>query len=370
MASMWSLLLPLHLLGLTAPLGSSALTRENFFDRIDLCSGTLPGTSSFPDVSKVSCAMKCSESEACTAFTFIDSSGTCSLHYELDLTSHLCAASSTTSLHFQKKSIDVVCQNGAHTGGSTCKCVNGYIGSQCEQLTSDCKEIISSGYYDDALPGIFIIQPSQATIPIRVFCSPDVEHIILLRFFNVPSFNRSMADYVAGFGDDHSDYWVGLENLHLLTSSTSYTLGVQVSFPAQYQRYYSNFEVKGAGDGYSMTFTSHYDPPTSSVLPMGDCLSPLQNHPFSTYDADNDGNATYNCAETTVEGGGTTTSVATATSWAEFPNLRLACRAVWTNSSGTVGWIFPWRQSMSSCFCSDCEDKLNTEEKHYSIFND
>lgn len=53
-------------------------------------------------------------------------------------------------------------------------------------------------------------------------------------------------------------------------------MSVKVSFPAQYQRYYSNFEVKGAGDGYSMTFTSHYDPPTPSVLPMGDCLSPLQ----------------------------------------------------------------------------------------------
>ncbi|XP_025075965.1 angiopoietin-related protein 4-like [Pomacea canaliculata] len=296
MASMWSLLLPLLFLGLTAPLGSSALTRENFFDRIDLCSGTLPGTSSFPDVSKFSCAMKCSESEACTAFTFTVSSGTCNLHYELDLTSHLCAASSATMLHFQKKS-SIICLNGGHAIGSACKCFNSYVGSQCERLALDCKDIISSGYYGDALPGMFSIQPSRATTPFRVLCNPKVQQIILDRYYNVPSFNRSMTDYVAGFGDAVNDFWVGLEKLHLLTSSMSYVLCVQVSFgTTKYQRYYTKFVVQGAGNGYSMSFGGQYDP-SSVALPMGDCLTPLQNVSFSTYDVDNDGNATYNCAE-------------------------------------------------------------------------
>lgn len=75
---------------------------------------------------------------------------------------------------------------------------------------------------------MFSIHPSRATAPFRVLCNPKVQQIILDRYYNVPSFNRSMTDYVAGFGDAVNDLWIGLEKLHLLTSSMSYALCVQV----------------------------------------------------------------------------------------------------------------------------------------------
>ncbi|PVD38204.1 hypothetical protein C0Q70_00815 [Pomacea canaliculata] len=299
MASSWNRLLTVYLLGLWMPVWGSALTRERFFGRIELCSEVFPGTSSFPDVSKMHCATKCAESEACTAFSFTTTSGICHLHYDSDLTSYPCTTSSSTSQHFEKISENLVCYNGGSivSDGTACKCVNGYVGSRCERLAKDCKEIIASGYYDVLLHNIFNIRPSLATAPIRVLCDSWVENIIHKRISVVPSFNRSMADYVAGFGDANSDYWVGLQNLYLLTSSTSYTLGVQVAYSSsEHQRFYRNFTVRGAGNGYSMFFGGQYDPPSDKADTMGDCLSQLQNSSFSTYDADMDGNATYNCA--------------------------------------------------------------------------
>lgn len=102
MASSWNRLLTVYLLGLWMPVWGSALTRERFFGRIELCNEVFPATSSFPDVSKMHCATKCSESEACTAFSFTTTSGICHLHYDSDLTSYPCTTSSSTSQHFEK----------------------------------------------------------------------------------------------------------------------------------------------------------------------------------------------------------------------------------------------------------------------------
>ena len=42
------------------------------------------------------------------------------------------------------------------------------------------------------------------------------------------SFERSWADYVAGFGDVDGNYWIGLQTMHELTAAQSMSLQIDL----------------------------------------------------------------------------------------------------------------------------------------------
>ncbi|KAK7501274.1 hypothetical protein BaRGS_00007399 [Batillaria attramentaria] len=189
------------------------------------------------------------------------------------------------------------CLNGGMVSvdNTACQCVDGYVGDHCERLMEDCDEGIASGHYP-GMSGVYWIHPPTSPTPFTVHCNYMVRHFIHMRYDADVDFNVTMAEYVTGFGDMMGDFWLGLEKLHLLTSSRHYTLGVQVSnFSEVYQHYYRRFVVKSAAEGYAMTFDTQYLP-QAPALPMSDCLAPLKDIPFSAYDNDNDGNTTRNCA--------------------------------------------------------------------------
>ena len=67
---------------------------------------------------------------------------------------------------------------------------------------------------------------------------------------NTFNWNLSWADYKAGFGSIDADFWLGLERVHLLTSSQPYRLRVEVQQHASnfwYSAEYWSFEI---GDEY------------------------------------------------------------------------------------------------------------------------
>jgi len=64
--------------------------------------------------------------------------------------------------------------------------------------------------------------------------------------------NRTWAEYKAGFGSIDADFWLGLENMHLLTSSQPYRLRVEVqerSANLWYSAEYWSFKI---GDGLNV----------------------------------------------------------------------------------------------------------------------
>ncbi|XP_025077858.1 uncharacterized protein LOC112554335 [Pomacea canaliculata] len=65
---------------------------------------------------------------------------------------------------------------------------------------------------------------------------------------------------------------------------------------------YNNFVVKGEDSLYQF----HFDSLNSVLNPTGDCLSDLRGANFSTYDNDNDGDSSVNCASRHSGGGGGT----------------------------------------------------------------
>lgn len=103
-------------------------------------------------------------------------------------------------------------------------------------------------------------------------------------------FNRGWNDYVRGFGDVNTGFWLGLEALHHLTKEGSVKLRIDLTHNDGTIGYeeYSSFKVGDASSNYVMTF----DPATFSGN-IGNALS--TGKPFTTRDKDND-DATANCA--------------------------------------------------------------------------
>ncbi|XP_053374920.1 microfibril-associated glycoprotein 4-like [Mercenaria mercenaria] len=118
------------------------------------------------------------------------------------------------------------------------------------------------------------------------------------------NFFRTWNEYATGFGNRTGEYWLGLENIHLLTrNSSSLYIDMRknclhfhrmesfgdVPTSAAYAEY-TTFKVNDNMDKYRLTVAGY----------KGNCsdsLSPHNNTPFSTLDNDNDLHGPYNCAE-------------------------------------------------------------------------
>ncbi|XP_042579142.1 tenascin isoform X2 [Cyprinus carpio] len=148
----------------------------------------------------------------------------------------------------------------------------------------DCSEALLNGETSSGLYTIYTVQ---------VYCDMSTDGggwmVFLRRQSGKVDFYRNWRNYSAGFGDTNDEFWLGLSNLHKITSAGQYELRVdlrdgQESVFAVYDKFYiadprSRYKIQiGAYSGTA-----------------GDSLSYHQNRPFSTYDNDND-IAVTNCA--------------------------------------------------------------------------
>jgi len=119
--------------------------------------------------------------------------------------------------------------------------------------------------------------------------------------------NLPWADYKAGFGSVYFDFWLGLEKVHLLTSSQPYRLRVEVqerSTSLWYSAEYWSFKIGDElNDKYRLEVSGYSGDAGDSLQWEGDKYDSskfglyYQNGmEFSTYDQDNDPQLTFNCA--------------------------------------------------------------------------
>jgi len=120
-------------------------------------------------------------------------------------------------------------------------------------------------------------------------------------------------DYKDGFGSTGADFWLGLEKVHLLTSSQPYRLRVEVQqkntnlwFSAEYWSFQIGDELN---DKYQLGVSRYSGDAGDSLQYEGDLNGNghfgYYNHngmKFTTYDQDNDNSGTGNCAP--ARGGG------------------------------------------------------------------
>ncbi|XP_033941040.1 fibrinogen gamma chain [Pseudochaenichthys georgianus] len=91
---------------------------------------------------------------------------------------------------------------------------------------SDCQDIANKGA---TTSGLYYVKPAKATEQFLVYCEIDSFGrgftVIQRRRDGSVDFNKDWVQYKEGFGylspDDTTEFWLGLEKMHLLTSSTT-----------------------------------------------------------------------------------------------------------------------------------------------------
>ncbi|XP_028828312.1 microfibril-associated glycoprotein 4-like [Denticeps clupeoides] len=188
-------------------------------------------------------------------------------------------------------------------------------GLTCDELPIDCEEIYNNGTTEN---GVYTIFPAGPEKPIEVYCdmacaedeSSSGQWIVLLRRMDGSvNFYRPWQDYKDGFGNKEGEFWLGLQNMVLITFSEKYELKVEMEDFEKNKAYaqYSSFSVDPEVDGYKL----HVSGFTNGGA--GDSLSYHNGMNFSTFDKDQDLNSpywyyywyyynNYNCAEN-QEGG-------------------------------------------------------------------
>ncbi|XP_053332838.1 microfibril-associated glycoprotein 4-like [Clarias gariepinus] len=163
-------------------------------------------------------------------------------------------------------------------------------------LPQDCQEVYRSGVN---VSGVYTIYPSLSK-PVDVYCeiscaSDDEKFhgwtVIQRRMDGSVGFNRDFETYKGGFGDKNGEYWLGLDNLHLMTNNKLYELQVDLEdFDGQKaSAVYKVFIVGPETNGYVLQVGNFVN------YGAGDSLYYQNGQKFSTYDNEN-ANYGYYCA--------------------------------------------------------------------------
>lgn len=159
---------------------------------------------------------------------------------------------------------------------------------------SSCAESVNySGHLQLQLPGVN---------DFRVACDAKVNGsgwtVIQRRHTGLVHFNHKWKEYKAGFGNVDTEYFIGLERLHLLTKSQRYVLYIQLTDQSNEIRYatYDNFVVESEDEDYKLSSLGRHDGNA------GDSFSIHVGSKFSTIDRDNDMDSYRNCAKV-LQGG-------------------------------------------------------------------
>ncbi|XP_062866755.1 microfibril-associated glycoprotein 4-like [Trichomycterus rosablanca] len=168
---------------------------------------------------------------------------------------------------------------------------------------TDCSDIYANG---QTLSGVYLIYPAGES-PVQVYCdmgcsgsgAQDAKWTVFQRRMDgTVNFYRPWNHYKSGFGNKYGEYWLGLENLHQLTSKRKYELRVDLqdfegtSVYAQY----SSFSVDSEAEGYKLDISGFVNGGA------GESLESHKGQKFSTFDKDQDTYAEGNCAKSYLGG--------------------------------------------------------------------
>ncbi|XP_019355868.2 tenascin-R [Alligator mississippiensis] len=155
----------------------------------------------------------------------------------------------------------------------------------------DCAQHLMNG---DTLSGVYTISVNgDIGQRVQVYCDMTTDGggwIVFQRRQNgLTDFFRKWVDYRVGFGNIEDEFWLGLDNIHKITSQGRYELRIDMRDGQETAyAYYDKFSVGDARSLYKLRIGDYNG--TS-----GDSLTYHQGRPFSTQDRDNDVAVT-NCA--------------------------------------------------------------------------
>ncbi|XP_038012406.1 tenascin isoform X3 [Motacilla alba alba] len=155
----------------------------------------------------------------------------------------------------------------------------------------DCSQALLNGESTSGLYTIYL--NGDKAQPLQVFCDMGEDGggwIVFLRRQNgKQDFYKNWNTYVAGFGDPKDEFWIGLENLHKITSQGQYELRVDLRDKGDMAyAVYDRFSVGDAKSRYRLRVDGYSGT-------AGDSMTYHNGRSFSTFDKDHD-SAITNCA--------------------------------------------------------------------------
>lgn len=180
----------------------------------------------------------------------------------------------------------------------------------CQNLKPerDCREFYQNGL---RINGIYKVNMNGFRT-VQVYCDQTYAGggwtVIQRRYDGSENFYRNWNEYKNGFGKLQREFWLGNDNIHLLTLQTIYPKGSEARVRGQrynyyysyYDRldYYRHFQVDNEKTNYHL----HVSYPSSKWYSSYN-LYTYNNMQFSTYDRDNDKTSSYHCAYSRNYGG-------------------------------------------------------------------
>uniref|UniRef100_A0A8C5QAJ0 Fibrinogen C-terminal domain-containing protein n=1 Tax=Leptobrachium leishanense TaxID=445787 RepID=A0A8C5QAJ0_9ANUR len=157
----------------------------------------------------------------------------------------------------------------------------------------NCKELMD---YGASLSGWYTVYTSTG-MPVTVLCDMETDGggwlVFQRRSDGSVDFFRDWNSYKRGFGHQSSEFWLGNDHIHQLTSSGKYELRVDLTDFEDVHTYatYSEFRIAGENMNYTLSLKKF------NAGTAGDSLYSHRNTQFSTKDRDNDLRTTGSCAD-------------------------------------------------------------------------
>ncbi|KAI0239925.1 Ryncolin-1 [Lamellibrachia satsuma] len=165
------------------------------------------------------------------------------------------------------------------------------IKAELKSQVYDCADLLKEGH---TVSGVYNIYLNKAKRHIQVYCDMQTDGggwlVFQRRQDGTVGFYRDWNSYKTGFGNVSTEFWLGNDILHDITSNKRYELRVDMEDYEGEKRYatYSRFAVASEDDNYRLKLVSYCGT-------AGDSLAFATCQPFTTKDRDNDKHAD-NCA--------------------------------------------------------------------------
>lgn len=243
----------------------------------------------------------CSASYECTT-NLICLSGNCQcVSSDLYWTGEICVSKKTlnaTCSASYECATNLICLSG------NCQCVSSDLYWTGEVCVSKPKECMDVTFNKD---GIYTIYPNGKD-PVKVYCIVDGNKkwtVIQRRMDGSVNFDRKWSEYKLGFGSINGEYWLGNDNIHLISSNGHHEISFYLGVSAQQFGYanYSTFSVGDERSKYKLTITGYSGNTSDSMDKTGNPDGVHNGQKFSTLDQDND-SASGNCTSGYHNGNG------------------------------------------------------------------